>query len=367
MTPPSRRDKMDGMDKILLRRKKNAGLPPGTVRLPEAVNGSTPGPYRITVINYDASQHNETVTTDLDQAVRSIEKSNATWIHMENPGSAEVVERLGEVFGIHPLYLEDMLHLDQRPKLEEQENLFFLVFRHFEWTGDALHEEQISLILGKNYLLTLQNSGNPVFRVLQERLAAGRGMVRSRRTDYLMYALLDVVIDNYFAVIETLGERMELLEEELLSRPDRGTERELYTLKNRILQVQKGLTPMREIIFSLRRSESRLISRDNHPFFSDLSDHILQLVESLSTYREVLSNMFDAYLSSQNNRLSEVMKVLTLISTIFIPLSFITGIFGMNFENMPILRQGWGYPAVIGAMALTGIGMIIYFKIRRWF
>jgi magnesium transporter len=357
---------MSGMEKILIRRKKSAGLPPGTIQMPES--GSPDGrQFRITVINYDSKTHNQTVAVSLQDAITSIEKNNNTWIHMECPGSAEVIEQLGEVFEIHHLYLEDMLHLDQRPKIDDLGTHLFIVFRHFEWVNGDLIEEQISLLLGNNYLFSLQNSNNTVFSTIMERIRGGRGVIRGKKIDFLLYALLDIVIDNYFSVIETLGEKMENLEEELLGQPDRRTVNALYSLKNRILFVQKALIPMREIVFSLRRSESKLITRENHPFFSDLADHMLQLVESITTYRDILSNMFDVYLTSQNNKLSEVMKVLTLISTIFIPLSFITGIFGMNFSHMPILERSWGYPLVMFGCGAIALGMVIYYKIKKWF
>ena len=352
------------MKPIFKKRDKEAGLIPGTLILPEKTEDSV---FRITVTNYDNDTYNRYTTQDIRKAVEAVEKSNMTWIHLEAVDSLEVFEQVGEVFNISSLMLEDMLNLNQRPKIEDLSSSLFLVTRHFEWIENNIRDEQISFLLGKNYLITLQSSNYPLFQKIHERIENNRGYVRKKKGDYLLYCLLDILIDNYFIVMDTLGEKLEDLEEELLSDPSKTLMNTLYDFKNKILYLQRTFFPMREVVAGMRKREYPFLQKENYMFFSDISDHMLQASESLQSYREILTNMYDMYNSIISQKMNEVMKVLTIIGTIFIPLTFVVGVYGMNFHNMPELDFPYGYPILMGFLFFLGIGMFIYFKIKKWF
>ena len=281
----------------------------------------------------------------------------------------ELLERLNDCFGLHPLVLEDILNTDQRPKMEDFGDYLYIVLRMLDLdkkNGNAVVSEQISLILGKNFVLTFQEKEGDLFDPLRERIRNGKGRLRKMGPDYLVHALLDAIVDQYFVVLEKLGERIEFLEEELVTRPTPSTLHRLHQLKREMIFLRKSVWPLREVIGTLERGESSLIQASPDLYLRDIYDHTIQVIDNVETFRDMLSGMLDIYLSSISNRMNEIMKVLTIISTIFIPLTFIVGLYGMNFKFMPELEWPWGYPSVLLLMLGVTVFMLFFFRRKKW-
>jgi magnesium transporter len=281
----------------------------------------------------------------------------------------EAVEKLGNCFGLHPLVLEDILNTDQRPKMEIYGDYVYIVLKMLYGSDPRrlVETEQVSLILGSNFVISFQEgTEGDVFDPVRERIRSGKGFIRKMGSDYLAYSLIDMIVDNYFIILERLGERIELLEEELVVHPTTKTIQEIQKFKNETILVRRVVWPLREVISGLGRKESPLIKETTEIYLRDVYDHTVQVMDTIEVYREMLSGMLDIYLSSVSNRLNSVMKVLTIIATIFMPLTFIAGIYGMNFKYMPELEWRWGYPAVWLIVAVIGISMLIYFKKKKW-
>jgi magnesium transporter len=280
-----------------------------------------------------------------------------------------VLEQLGERFGLHPLVVEDILNTDQRPKLEDYGEYLFIVLKsHYHSDGESgdAEIEQISLVLGPNYVLSFQERAGDEFEPVRERIRSNKGRVRRQGADYLAYSLIDLIADTYFLVLERLGERMETLEEELVTDPTTETLQAIHKLKREMVFLRKSIWPLREVIGALERGESPLIQDTTGVYLRDVYDHIIQVIDTVETYRDMLSGMLDIYLSSVSNRMNEVMKVLTIIATIFIPLTFVAGVYGMNFKHMPELEWPWAYPLVWLAMIIIAGLMVAYFRRKRW-
>jgi magnesium transporter len=264
--------------------------------------------------------------------------------------------------------LEDILNSDQRPKIDDYEQYLFIILKtlhHEEGTHEVV-TKQISMILGDNYVISLHENDVDIFDLVRKRLKAGTGRIRKAKADYLAYALIDLVVDNYFLVLEQLGEVVENLEEELVNSPTPATLNKIYHLKRDTIQIRRAVWPLREVLAKLTRSDSPLINEQTDLYIRDVYDHITIIMDSIETYRDILSGILDIYLSSVSNRLNEVMKVLTIIATIFIPLTFIAGVYGMNFEVMPELKWPWGYYACLSGMALLASMMLLFFKKKGW-
>jgi magnesium transporter len=278
------------------------------------------------------------------------------------------VERLGAHFGIHPLVLEDIVNTNQRPKLDLMGDYLFVVFRMLTWDAVAgeVRSEQVSLILGQRYVLTFQERAGDVFDPLRERIRKGLGRIRKGGADYLAYALLDVIVDNYFVVVEQLDEQIESLESRLVQQPSTEMLGQLNRLKRQALYLRKSIWPLREAVAGLQRRESPLIGETTALYLRDLYDHVIHVIDTVETLRDLLAGMLDVYLSGVSNRMNEVMKVLTVISTIFIPLTFIVGVYGMNFEYMPELHYKGGYPLAWGIMLVVAGALVLFFRRRRW-
>jgi len=290
------------------------------------------------------------------------------WINVDGVHDAAVVQALGEAFGLHPLVQEDVLHTNQRPKLEDFGDYLFIVIKMIQWNegnGD-LDVEQVSLVLGEGFVLSFQERPGDVFGPLRERIRTGKGRIRSVGAGYLAYSLLDAVVDGYFVVLEKRAERIDVLEDELVSHPDQDVLKEIHRLRRGGLLLRKAVWPVRELVGALGRLESPLIDEPLAVYLRDLYDHCVQVIDITETLREMLSGMLDTYLSSMSNRLNEVMKVLTIIATIFIPLTFIAGVYGMNFKNMPETGWRWGYATVWAVMLAVGVGMVLYVKRKKW-
>jgi magnesium transporter len=291
-----------------------------------------------------------------------------TWINVDGLHQVDVLEKLGNCYGLHSLVLEDILTTDQRPKMEDYGNYLYVVLQmiHDRGKGNRLEAEQVSLILGPNFLFSFQESPGDVFDPIRERLRSGKGRVRRMGADYLAYALLDAVVDYYFVILEKLGERIEVLEEILVTHPQTETLQEIHRLKREMIFLRKAVWPLREVISGLERGESSLVQKATQIYLRDVYDHVIQVMDSVETFRDMLSGMLDIYLSSISNRMNGIMKVLTVIATVFMPLTFLAGVYGMNFKYMPELEWRWGYPAVWCVMILVGMLMLLTFKKKRW-
>ncbi|TEB09826.1 magnesium/cobalt transporter CorA [Pelotomaculum propionicicum] len=305
---------------------------------------------------------------NIDEYLLYKDKPGVKWINVEGLHQVEVIAKIGEIYGFHPLVQEDILNTGHRPKLEDYGNFVYIILKVLSFdrkTGKVI-TEQASLVLGPNYVLSFLENDVDIFDPLKERIRSGLGRIRRMGVDYLFYALIDAIVDNYFIVLENLGERIEFLEERLVTNPSPVTLNSIHRLKTGMLFLAKSVWPLREIIGGLERGDSPLIKESTGIYLRDVYDHAIQASDTIETYRDMITGMLDIYLSSINNRIGEVMKVLTVIATIFIPLTFIVGIYGMNFEYMPELKWRWGYPMVWLIMITVGVFMGVYFRKRKW-
>lgn len=323
---------------------------------------------KIMLFDYDELNYQEKQAETDEEFLLYRGNSTVTWINIDGVHQVEVIEKLGESFGLHPLLLEDILNTDHRPKMEDFGDHIYIILKMLYFNGDSSEvvTEQVSLILGPNYVLSFQEKEGDVFDPLRERIRSGKGRIRKMGADYLFYALLDSVVDNYFVVLENLGEKIEFLEENLVTNPSPVTLQSIHNLKTDMLFLRKSVWPLREVISGLERGESPLIKESTGIYLRDVYDHTIQVIDTIETYRDMITGMLDIYLSSISNRINEVMKVLTIVATIFIPLTFIVGIYGMNFKYMPELEWRWGYPAVWLVMLFIGLLMGIYFRKKKW-
>ena len=353
------------MSKVIKKRSKKAGLPPGT--LVHIGEKKTEIP-RITIIDYDETHFQEREAKSIEECFLFKEKPTLTWINVDGLHQVEVMERLGECYGLHPLVMEDILNTDQRTKMEDYGDYMYIVLKALEFgsKSNEVEAEQISLILGSNFVFSFQEREGDTFNPIRERIRNGKGHIRKMGTDYLAYALLDSIVDNYFIILEKIGEKIEFLEEKLVSTPSPETLQMIQHLKREMIFLRKAIWPLREVIGSLERGESSLIKESTRVYLRDVYDHAIQVMDTIETYRDMVSSMLDIYLSSVSNRLNSVMKVLTIIATIFMPLSFLAGVYGMNFKFMPELEWRWSYPLIWLIMVGIGIFMLTYFKKRRW-
>jgi len=303
----------------------------------------------------------------VDELLNCLDLEKKAWINVNGLADA-AVERLCERFDIHALVLEDIFNTEHRPKVESYQDYLFVIAKMLTLHEDASIEyEQVSLILTRNLVISIQETPGDCFDPVRKRLTAGVGRIQTMGSDYLLYSLLDVIVDNYFVVVENIGDRLEAFELDA-SEPSAGPEfmSGLQGLKRELIRMRKTIWPVRDSVGALVRIEGSLLSPELRPFLRDLSENTVQAIEALETYREHAASILEIYLSSVNNRMSQVMKVLTIISTIFIPLTFIAGVYGMNFERMPELSSSWGYPAVLSIMAIIAVCELIYFKFRKW-
>ena len=270
---------------------------------------------------------------------------------------------------LHPLVLEDIVNTDQRSKMESFEDYIFIVLKipFYDEQNSEIKIEQVSLVLGSNFVISFQEIENPIFNPVKERLKNPKSSIRKYGADYLAYCLIDIIIDNHFSIIENLEKDVESIEEDLLMNPSKETLQAIHKLKREMIFLRNSVWPLREVISSLERTESELIKKTTEIYLRDAYDHTIQVIESIETLREMITGMLDVYLSSVSNQLNKIMMLLTIIGTIFIPLTFITGIYGMNFKYMPELYWRWSYPLVLFVMLIIGISMLIYFKRKKWF
>ncbi|PVV84785.1 magnesium/cobalt transporter CorA [Dehalogenimonas alkenigignens] len=347
------------------KRSLKAGLEPGTlIHIGERRAEKT----RLRLIDYNQNQLFERELESVEEAFPFRDTASVTWINIDGLHDTSLINQLGGHFGLHPLVLEDIVNTEQRPKIEDFESYLFIVLKMLYRDEDGeIVAEQVSLVLGRNYVLSFQEGGGDAFNPVRERLRQNKGTLRKQGADALLYALVDAIVDNYFGVLENFGEVSERIEENLIEEQTSELLGAIKRLKSELLFLRRSAWPLREMVSGLQHSESGLISPNTRLYLRDVHDHAVQVMDSVENQREVLSDMVDIYLSNASNRMNAVMKVLTIISTIFIPLTFIAEIYGMNFDNMPELRWRWGYFGILGVMAFLGLAMVAYFKRKKWF
>ncbi len=341
------------------------GIPPGSL---VHVGEKKTDQVRIEFIGYNNERVFRETVDRLEQCFSLQEQVEVAWINIDGLHQVDVVERIGQHFNIHALVLEDILHTRQRPKAEDFGRYFYVVLRSltYEPSQEELVEDQISLLIGPDYVISFQEEPGDEFDPVRDRIASGRFQLKKRKADFLAYSLIDAVVDNYFLILEIIGEKIEWLEDELLNHPSRDTLQSIHQLKTNLIQLRKSVWPLREVIGRLQRSESNLLRKSTTIYLKDVYDHTIEVIDTIETYRDMVSAMLDIYLSNLSNKMNEVMKMLTVIATIFIPLTFIAGVYGMNFEYMPELKWRWGYFIIWGIMMVIGFGMVFYFRRKKW-
>jgi magnesium transporter len=331
------------------------GAPPGT---PIYLGEKHSDKVKITLIEYNETEVSEKDFYDWDECMKEANPAMVKWINVDGIHNVPLVEQIGKQFNIHPLTLEDIVNTDQRPKFEDYDNYVVSIMKMINYT-DKIQSEQLSIVLMEGLVISFQEvDGGDAFDLIRNRIRLGKGRIRRMGADYLSYALIDAVVDYYFSVLEKVGDRIELLEEEIITQPDKKSIAKLHFMKREMIFVRKAVWPMRELISNLERSETELIKHTTDIYLRDLHDH--------TTYRDLLSGMMDIYLSSVSNKMNEVMKVLTIITTLFVPLTFIVGLYGMNFKYMPELGYWWAYPVVLIGMLSIFIFLLIYFRKKKW-
>jgi magnesium transporter len=342
------------------RRRSPPGTAPGTIVVaPDA------RPSVLTLFAYNGERCVEAQPQTVAEIRQYLDKYPVTWVNVDGLGDQKMIEELGRLFGLHALAMEDVVNTHQRPKIEQYPGTLFIVMRMMQ-RNEVLASEQMSLFLGKNFVLTFQeNLPGDSFGPVRQRLRSG-GPLTADSPDYLAYRLIDAIIDSYFPLLEQYGELLESLEEDVLLWADRDTLLRVHAIRHDLLHLRRAIWPAREAINSLVRDANPLIQSETRLFFRDVYDHTVQLMDFLETYRELGSDSRDLYMSTAGHRLSEIMKVLTIISTIFIPLTFIAGVYGMNFDFMPELRSRWGYPIALSVMAAIAVALLFYFRRRGW-
>ena len=353
------------MAKLIKRDSKMTGLPPGTLI---HVGERKIENVKITLIDYNKIEHREIIAKDVKECFPFDKNSNVTWINIDGIHNSEVIEKIGNHLNLHPLLLEDVMNAHQRPKMEDYGDYIFMVLKMIYQNPEQgkLEIEQVSLILGPNYVVSFQEIEGDVFNPIRERLRKDKGKIRKMGASYLAYTLIDAIIDHYFVLFEGTGDKIEEIEEELIHEPSLKTLQAIHSLKKEMIYLRKSVWPLREAINGLQKTESTLIEKSVDIYLRDVYDHTIQIIDTIESFRDTISGMLDIYLSSLSNKMNEVMKVLTIIATIFIPLTFIAGIYGMNFVYIPELQLRWGYFAALFVMAVVAILMLFYFRKKKW-
>jgi magnesium transporter len=341
------------------------GLHPGSVI---HVGEKKADRVKFTVIDYGRDNFTERECDGVDECLAYADKDSVTWVNVNGLHEPEVMRKIGEHFGIHSLVLEDILDTEKRPELGDYVDFIFIILKMVlvEQESERIDAEQVSLLLCKNTVISFQEGEEDVFEPIRERIRAGKGRIRKAGADYLVYTLADAIVDEYYIVLEAIGELIEDIEDELLEEPSAETLRDIYGLRREIVLLRKYTFPLRELVHKFQISESPMIEHDTQLYIRDLYDHSMQIMDTTESYREMLSGMLETYLSLSSNRMNEVMKVLTVMASIFIPLTFIAGVYGMNFEYMPEIHQHLGYPGVILLMFIIAMVMVYFFRRRKW-
>ena len=357
--------KSKNKSKVVKKRSSKAGLPPGTLVY---VGEKKVEEIRITFIDYDEQFFQEKQVPSIEECLKLKDTPTVSWINIDGLHDIELLEKLGKGFDLHPLILEDILSTVQRPKFEDYEKHIFIVLKMLSFNQDSqsVEAEQVSLILGANYVISFQERIGDVFETIRERIRNSKGRIRKMDPDYLAYSLLDAIVDSYFDILEKIGEKIENMEEDVVGNPTERTVQQIHSLKREMISLRKSICPLRELIRALQTSESSLINESTDIYMRDVYDHTIQIIDTIESFRDMVSGMLDIYLSSISNKMNAVMKVLTIIATLFIPLTFVAGIYGMNFEYMPELKVRWAYGAVWLVMITIAVIMLFYFRRKKW-
>jgi magnesium transporter len=353
------------MPKLVKKRSKKAGFPPGTI---VHIGNKRTEKTKITIVDYNEEQFQEKEAKSIKECFPYKDKPTVTWINIDGVHEVKIIEELGKNYNFHPLILEDIVDTDQRPKIKDFGDYIFIILKmhYYDKENNEIEIEQVSLIFGKNYVISFQEREGDVFDPIRERIRNNIGRIRKARADYLIYALMDAIIDNYFTILEKLGEETEDLEAKVIKNPVPANLQIIYRLQSELIFLRKSVWPLREVISILEKGESALIDKSTNIYLRDIYGHTIQVMDTVETLRDVISGTLEVYLSSVSNRMNEIMKVLTIIATIFIPLTFIVGIYGMNFQYMPELKWVWSYPVVLSGMLIIGIIMVFYFRRKKW-
>ena len=341
---------------------------PGTI--PGTLNEDRDAPdTRVSLIDYNQNIVIPRRVHVPEDCTIYLDTESVSWVDVQGLGNTNILQRIGKVFELHPLVLEDVVNVPERPKIEDYEDQLVIISRMVMPTeaADGFHSEQVSFVLGKNYLLTVQEEPTlDCFDPVRLRIRNNKGIIRKQGADYLAYALLDAIIDGFFPVLEDYGERIEDLEEEVIVNPTRKTLRKIYRIRRELLQLRRAIWPQRSAINALIRDSNELIGEEVRIYLRDCYDHAVQVMDMVETYRELASGLMDVYLSAVSNRMNEIMKLLTVFSWIFLPLTFIAGLYGMNFEYMPGLKTPWGFWLCVAAMVAIAVGLLVFFRRSGW-
>ncbi len=346
------------------KRNHKVGAPPGTVVYSGQKRDER---VKISLIEYNETEFIEKEFYDLSECMDHVQNGMVKWINVDGIHNAELIEAIGKRFNIHPLTLEDIVNPNQRAKFEDYDNYVVSIMKMVTHENGMTNSEQLAVVLMDGMVISFQEAtGGDAFDYIRNRLRQGKGRIRKMGADYLAYALLDAVVDVYFSILEKIGDRIEVLEEDLMNEPTRATLQQLHQLKREMIYIRKAVWPMRELVNNMERSETELIKPSTDLYLRDVHDHSIRVIDTVETYRDLLSGMMDIYLSSVSNKMNEVMKVLTIITTVFVPVTFIAGVYGMNFEFMPELHSTWGYPLTWAVMIIIMGSLLIYFRKKKW-
>ena len=348
------------------RKRSEIGLAPGTL---VHIGEKKAEKVVIRVLAYNTEKLIEKELDSVEECLEFKDQPDINlWINIDGLDRVDFIEKLGNCFNIHPLTLEDVLNTGQRPKTEDYDSYIYAVLKmiFLDTEKEKIIIDQVSIIIGPNYILSFQEKQGNVFDTVRERFENPTSRLRKNGVDYLAYSLIDAVVDNYFLTLEHLGDKIEYLDEGLVIQPGPETLKIIQKYKRDMIILRKSVWPLRELINGLQRVESDLIKKTTRVYLRDVYDHTIQIIDSIEGFQDILSSMIDIYLSSISYRMNDVRKILTVIATIFIPLTFIAGVYGMNFEYMPELKWRWGYPVVMVGMTIIGISMFVFFKKREW-
>ncbi|UCC11327.1 MAG: magnesium/cobalt transporter CorA [candidate division WOR-3 bacterium] len=353
------------MPRLTKRRSHKRGLAPGSLVF---IGDKATEITQMTVIDYNEETFQEQKLDTVEKCQPFKKKPTVTWLNIDGLSNVEVIRKVGETFDLHPLILEDIVNTTQRPKFEDVDKYAFVVLKMltFDEEKNRIGIEQVSLVLGDNFVISFQERVGDVFEAVRDRIRQGKGRIRKAGSDYLLHALIDAVVDNYFIILEKVGDKIEELEETIVTDPKPEAMRTIHALKREMIFLRKSVWPLREVINNMVRSESALIQDSTHIYLRDVYDHTIHVIDGVETFRDMLSGLHDTYLSGISNRMNEIMKVLTIFASIFIPLTFIAGIYGMNFNYMPELGWRWAYFGVWGLFVAVAVLMILYFKRKKW-
>lgn len=347
------------------RESHKAGLPPGSL---VHIGEQQPEGVQIHLMEYDREGIHERRLADIEEAFIFGDTPVVTWIDIDGLQDVEVVRKIGEQFGIHPLVQEDILNTAQRPKVEDHGSYLFIAAKMiYSSEGQRIETEQLSLVVGPNYVISFQEkTGRDIFEPVRERLRHNRGAIRQYGADHLAYALLDTTVDHYFGVMENLGDQVNQLEDLLLEKPQTDLLQSIQQVRREVLFIRQAAWPLREVVNQLYREASPLVAQETRLYLRDIYDHLVQMIDTVEISREIVVGLLDLHLFNLNHRMNEVMKVLTIFTSIFIPLTFIVGVYGMNFHHMPELDLTWSYPALWVVMIAIGVGMVLFFRKKKW-